>query len=253
MPLTGFSTLGSSGTVGADTGFGDMGTTFEQLFWRAFDSCYNGAREKLHPNVIYIFELCTPDNKVVVDYENDNLPLLAARDAQTMREFNVESFSGTFDIATGYGRWGDIGILIDKANERPGSKHEGFVVVDSNHNRIKVKGKSYVQMHRVKGNGNPSFFELWKNNDLVEFWTYFPEYKKIFQELLSRIDDAAFLVEGFVNEYSTMNQKDFAAQVLHYHPKVSNAMFSIRGGKVKGFIDWLTEQKEEKFEDIFSL
>lgn len=244
--------VSTSGTVGADIRFGKMEITFEQLFWRAFDSYYNGAREKLQPDVVYIFELCTPDNKVVVNYESDNLPLLAARDAKTMREINVESFSGTFDIATEFGRWGDVNLLIDWANGRPGSKHEGFVVVDSNRNRIKVKGKSYVQMHRVKSNGDPSFFELWKNDDLVEFWTYFPEYKESFQKLISRIDDAAFFVEGFVSQYSHMNQKDFAAQVLYHHPKVCGAMFSIRAGKVNGFVDWLMEQNEKKFEEIFS-
>lgn len=241
--------VSTSGTVGANIRFGEMDMTFEDLFWRAYDASYS--REKLDPSIIYVFELCTPDNKVVVDHKFDYLPLLAARDARTMEEIYVESFSGLFAIATEYGRWSDIGKLIEWANERKGAEHEGFVVVDKHWNRIKVKGESYVQMHRTKGNGDPSFFELWKNDDLVEFWTYFPEFKERFQKKLSRIEDAAFMVEGFVREYSTMNQKEFAAQVLYYHPKVSGAMFSIRAGKVDGFVDWMMQQTEKKFEEIF--
>lgn len=241
--------VSTSGTVGANIRFGEMDMTFEDLFWRAYDASYS--REKLDPSIIYVFELCTPDNKVVVDHKFDYLPLLAARDARTMEEIYVESFSGLFAIATEYGHWSDIGKLIEWANERKGAEHEGFVVVDKHWNRIKVKGESYVQMHRTKGNGDPSFFELWKNDDLVEFWTYFPEFKERFQKKLSRIEDAAFMVEGFVREYSTMNQKEFAAQVLYYHPKVSGAMFSIRAGKVDGFVDWMMQQTEKKFEEIF--
>jgi hypothetical protein len=243
--------VSTSGTVGANIRFGEMDATFEQLFWRAFEANYGDPREKLDPKVVYVFELCTPDNKVVVDHKFDYLPLLAARDARTMEEIYVESFSGLFAIATEYGRWSDIGKLIEWANERKGAEHEGFVVVDKHWNRIKVKGESYVQMHRTKGNGDPSFFELWKNDDLVEFWTYFPEFKERFQKKLSSIEDAAFMVEGFVREYSTMNQKEFAAQVLYYHPKVSGAMFSIRAGKVDGFVDWMMQQTEKKFEEIF--
>lgn len=241
--------VSTSGTVGANIRFGEMDMTFEDLFWRAYDASYS--REKLDPSVIYVFELCTPDNKVVVDHKFDYLPLLAARDARTMEEIYVESFSGLFAIATEYGHWSDIGKLIEWANERKGAEHEGFIVVDKDWNRIKVKGESYVQMHRTKGNGDPSFFELWKNDDLVEFWTYFPEFKERFQKKLSRIEDAAFFVEGFVREYSHMDQKEFAAQVLYHHPKVSGAMFSIRAGKVTGFVDWLMQQNEKKFEEIF--
>jgi len=243
--------VSTSGTVGANISFGEMDVTFEDLFWRAFEFNYSESREKLDPDVVYIFELCTPDNKVVVDYKFDYIPLLAARDARTMEEIYVESFSGLFAIATEHGRWSDIGRLMEWANERKGSEHEGFIVVDKNWNRIKVKGKSYVQMHRVKGNGNPSFFELWKNDDLIEFWTYFPEYKEKFQKMISRLDDATFMTEGFVRLYANMDQKDFAAIVIKHHPKVSGAMFSIRAKKVSGFIDWLTQQNEKKFEEIF--
>ena len=238
------------GTVGADIRFGEMDMTFEQLFWRAFKNC-NYSRELLQKDVVYVFELCTPENKVVVDHKFDRLPLLAARDARTMEEIYVESFSGIFDIVTEHGVWSNLDGLVEFANDRSGAEHEGFVVVDSNWNRIKVKGESYVQMHRVKGNGDPSFFELWKNDDLVEFCTYFPEYKEKFQNMISRVDDAAFMVESFVRLYADMDQKDFAAQVLNHHPKVSGAMFSIRAGKVTGFVDWLMQQNEKKFEEIF--
>jgi len=243
--------VSTSGTVGADIRFGEMDMTFEQLFWRAFEANYGDPRKKLDPGVVYVFELCTPDNKVVVDHKFDYLPLLGARDAATMEEIYVESFSGLFAIATEYGHWSDIGRLVEWANGRKGSEHEGFVVVDKHWNRIKVKGESYVQMHRVKGNGDPSFFELWRNDDLVEFWTYFPEFKERFQRRLARIEDSAFFVEGFVREYSHMDQKQFAAQVLHHHPKVSGAMFSIRSGKVDGFVNWLMQQNEKRFEEIF--
>jgi hypothetical protein len=241
--------VSTSGTVGANIRFGEMDLTFEDLFWRAYDANYS--REKLDSNVVYIFELCTPDNKVVVDHAFDYLPLLAARDARTMEEIYVESFSGLFAIATEYGHWSDIGKLIEWANERKGSEHEGFVIVDKDWNRIKVKGESYVQMHRVKGNGDPSFFELWKNDDLVEFWTYFPEYKKEFQDRVCRIGDVAFMVENFVRLYADMDQKEFAAQVLHYHPKVSGAMFGLRSGKHQSFVCWLMDQTEKKFKELF--
>lgn len=242
--------VSTSGTVGGDVAFGPMPMTFEQLFWSTFDKV-GYAREDLDPRLVYVFELCTPHNRVVVNHKVERLPLLAVRDAMDMTELPPERCQGQFQIASHFKMMRDMEAVLRVAEQLKGSEHEGFVIVDKHFNRLKVKGRSYVQMHRAKGNGDPSFFELWKNDDLVEFWTYFPEFKDEFQRKLARVEDVAFFVEGFVREYSHMDQKTFAAQVLHHHPKVSSAMFAIRACKADGFISWLQEQNEKKFEEIF--
>ena len=108
--------------------------------------------DTLNKNYTYIFELVSPDNQIVIRYSEARLCHLGTRDNVTGREL-------------------DIGIGINKPKEYPLHSleackkavtelnkgdfpdAEGFVVVDANWHRIKVKSPEYLVWHHAVNNG----------------------------------------------------------------------------------------------------
>lgn len=104
--------------------------------------------DTLDKNYTYIFELTTKENKVVIDYEEDQLYHIGTKNNFTGKEISI-----------------DIGIIKPKEYElnslekcieaakqlNSGNKikAEGFVVVDKNYNRIKIKSPAYIGVHHL--------------------------------------------------------------------------------------------------------
>jgi hypothetical protein len=242
--------VSTSGSVMGAGNVGSSGKSFEELFWETFD--YNDYRVcNLNPNYCYIFELCAPENRIVVNYDQAMLRLLAVRDrSNDFVELPLDEFKFKFWVADFY----DFGAdnIVDAVNAR-GSDHEGFIVCDANGNRIKVKSDVYVQLHRVRGNGEPDFSELWLNDDLDEFLLHFPEYGKRFQPLLDRMNNLNVFVCQFVDLHKNYNQKEFAEIVLANHSKLSGAMFALRAGKCVDFFNYLQGVSSKKLDQLLGL
>ena len=242
--------VSTSGSVGGAGNVGDSGLTFEQLFWDTFRYMRYNAFD-LDPNYCYVFELCAPENRIVVKYEEPMLRLLAVRDRKNnFEELSLAGFSRNFWVAESFNFGADQ--LLEAVNAR-GVDHEGFIVCDANGNRIKVKSDVYVQLHRVRGNGEPDFSELYLNDDLDEFLLHFPDYSEKFNALRENLALVAWGVEEFVRLYSGYSQKEFAAIVLENHPKVSGAMFSLRAGKCANFYEYVSQMKPKQLDALLGL
>jgi hypothetical protein len=242
--------VSTSGSVGGAGNVGESGLTFQELFWDAFwSSGYDTGF--LDTSYCYVFELCAPENRIVVKYEERMLRLLTVRDrSRDFIELPLEQFDHLFETAESYnfGGW----QLVEEVNAR-GVDHEGFIVCDANGNRIKVKSDVYVQLHRVRGNGEPDFSELYLNGDLEEFLLHFPEYGEKFNGYVEKLDDIGFFVNGFVKLYSEYSQKEFAGIVLENHPNVSGAMFGIRSGKYRDFAHFVEDMKPKQLDRLLGL
>lgn len=230
--------VSTSGTVAGASQVGDTGKLFSELFWQVFHHV-GYSLGQLDEGKCYIFELCHRDNKIVVDYPEPKLPLLAVRDrTQNFEELPLEEFArdNGFSIPESYAISNpqDIANFV---NSRDG-KYEGVVLFDGV-GRAKSKSDIYCQLHRVKGNGTPDFAELFLNDDLEEFLLHFPEFSSKFNTLLSIIERMGSTVESMLAKYNHMDQKEFAISVLKEAPKVSAACFSIRSGKHHSFSAWV--------------
>jgi hypothetical protein len=242
--------VSTSGSVGGAGNVGSSGKSFEELFWETFDYC-EYRKSDLDSDNCYVFELCAPENRIVVNYSEPQLRLLAVRNRRdNFAELPLCDFAESFDVAESFEFGADE--LVARVNER-GVEHEGFIVCDSNGNRIKVKSDVYVQLHRVRGNGEPDFSELFLNDDLDEFLLHFPEYSDKFNALRERLSEIGFFVEGFVNLYSGYSQKEFAGIVLENHPNVSGAMFGIRAGKFANFAEYVAQIKPKQLDALLGL
>ena len=111
-----------------------------------------GERE-LDKDYTYILELTSPDNRVVVPYTNDHLSHTGTRNNLTGEEtkgyiglrgpiyYDIHTIKDCIEYATRMNEKED-GVVSAVENE-------GFVVVDGNWNRIKVKSPEYMIMHHI--------------------------------------------------------------------------------------------------------
>ncbi len=120
----------------------------------------------LNPNYTYLFEIIYPQNKIVVDYGNqEDLVLLAMIDTQTGQELplattgfpQVKKYDGLTDLQA-----------LKKLNW---DNSEGFVIKFQNGFRLKIKFADYVRLHRIMtGISNQMIWEHLKENIPLDSW-----------------------------------------------------------------------------------
>ena len=173
---------------------------------------WDGFVASLDKNYCYTFELATQDNVVVVPHKGYHLYYLGQYHIKNELEefiphwgteccktYNFTSLEEVQQAAT---------FLDDN--------QEGFVVVDENWNRIKVKGNQYFKLHFMLNNGMPDYLKLILNNGKDEFLSYFPRFKKGFAEVEGKLADIEWYAELLRNTTSSIwdySRKDFAASI----------------------------------------
>lgn len=187
--------------------------------------------DNLDQNCTYIFELVSPYNRVVVPYKEIEIYHIGTRNNVTLSEISV-------DIGVkkpkSY-RFNTEAEVTAMASSLPFSE-EGYVVVDDNWNRVKIKGPAYIAIHHLKNNGvinKKRALALIMMNEHEEFLAYFETYRKYFDNiseafnkyLKSIKDDVSIL---YNKTFST--KKDYALFVKEL--TFPSLMFLMWDGKV---------------------
>lgn len=235
--------VATTGTPDAGGPVNNGAMIFADLFWETL-GLYLGEDWDAPPwesaDWCYLFELTTPHNRVVVNHLQAGLTLLGVRDrvsgawiqtTQTVmarvvppvREFPLQSFAA---------------IEATFAGMDPLAQ-EGYVVVDVQGNRVKVKHPGYVALHHMKdGMTAKSMLEVIQRGEVPEVTVHFPELAEAFGQIKAQYDALASAIDAaYLPIKETETQKDFAAQALAF--PYSAALFDIRRGKAadgKGFL-----------------
>jgi hypothetical protein len=175
--------VSSSGhpTAGGEFGY-DVSRTFADAFWQTFEAL--GMR---HPPLYglgntFMLELCAKENRIVVRHDRPRLVLHGARDMETGLEIARDRLA---ELATEVG-WelvkeypiATIEDCLAAAEALDPVATEGFVVVDANFNRVKVKSPRYVMLHHMRGEGMSQrrAIEIWQSGETAEVLANFPEF-----------------------------------------------------------------------------
>jgi hypothetical protein len=170
-----------------------------------------------------MFELVSLANRIVVKYEEPKLIFHGARMLETGREKHLEwleiAACGFFDSH----RWNwpviksfpikSLAEALSAAEHLNGALQEGFVVVDKDFNRVKIKSPQYVQLHHLKGNNQFSTrraIELCQTGEIEECLLHFPEVEtkvRPIQRFLEEVSRKAY--EYFIN-HRHLTRKDYA-------------------------------------------
>ena len=151
--------VASSGTPRASGSFGDADITFHDAFWNIFNKLEMTLPVSRLSDITFMFELCDQPNRIVVKHDKPRLVLHGARDLSTGRELDrgelkqiAEAYN--WDYVRSYAIT-SIEECLAAAEALDPIKTEGFVVVDAEFHRVKIKSPRYVILHHMKGATTP--------------------------------------------------------------------------------------------------
>ncbi len=230
-------------TTGTPDGSGPVGSLdlcFADLFWRTL------GRDNLDhiPDArgrTFMFELCTPHNRVIVPHRESRAVLLSVRDLDTMQEERPGNYADFFPVVREFPLGSFEEALATFATIDP-LRQEGYVVVDGHFNRVKVKHPGYVAIHHLKGEGVPTpkrFLEIARTGEGSELLAHFPEWASDYEAVKAKYEALADELGRQFREISATSttQKEFALKATK--TRCSAALFAVRAGKsetVRGFL-----------------
>jgi len=193
----------------------------------------------------FVGELLSPYNQVVKYHNTTNFILLTIVNNITGKEWQ-QSTTDEFNKDWCFVRpkehhfKSDVECFayLDKLNEER-STDEGFVLIDSNGLRLKIKNKYYVLLHSLNGNGEMTSLKkllpVILNGEIDEIISYFPHLKDIVSDVKMRLDlllSELLLVWDCAKDIES--QKDFANKIIPL-TKMSSILFKVRkaGGDIK--------------------
>lgn len=239
--------MDANGTVGFD---GNV--MFCSLFWKIFDKKYReflfveeAEDYALDSDCCYTFELATPLNRVVSRYDVERLPLIGVRNVKTLQEIHPGSAEFDWAERPAYYKLDSFEDCVRMASELP-QLDEGYVVCDSQFNRVKVKNPAYVAISHLKESMTASIKGLVTiacKNEGEEFLTYFPEYRQTYEDIRAKLAAAKATGQAIFDELRHIeSQKEFALALIAKKYPFQGMLFSMRAGKLKsfeeGFADW---------------
>ena len=264
-------------TTGTAEGEGEvnnkMGTTFNDLFWDTVKTKYGvnrsgtnrNAKFKLSPDHIYVFELTTPYNIVVKPHGESSATLLTVRDRTTLKEIAYVTLKETsknlgVPLVKAYDmNAGNAGVLV-KTFENMVWHDEGYVVVDANFNRVKIKNPAYVAVHHLKSKTSEhAIIDIVKTNEIDEFIATFPDRKVEIEglhvnyvKLVKTLEDAwDSLKDKRPKNITPKEKKKFAMSVFELINKeglkdYSGMFFGMNDGKIETVQEYMMKYDNKK-------
>jgi RNA ligase len=202
-------------------------------------------------HLTFCFEIIYPENRIVLDYGNDEKLVLLGTFDKNGKEIDVEMWSQYgFDVVKKYDGIKDFKELKSMVKDN----QKGFVVKFSNGDRVKVKGVEYLRLHKIMTNVTTTgVWEYLKNGEDVlellkdvpdEFYNKIKSYSKDLRYAYFQISErAGKLHDGFrYGKYGDVDpeptKKEFAEFVLKREKILHPVMFAMWDKKDYSEIIW---------------
>jgi len=193
----------------------------------------------------YLFEIIYPENRIVVDYGNEEkLVVIGGIHTETGEEVPDSSLfwmqEAGFEIVTTYKTWGEG---YDLLKEEISKYKEGYVIRFKNGFRMKIKGDEYKRLHKILTNvSNRDIWEYLKDNkSFDELLEKVPDefnnwVKDTIKDLTARFEDIDNEYNDIFNLIHSIDRKKFAEKAINYtYPSILFAMYD---GKPTHNIIW---------------
>jgi T4 RnlA family RNA ligase len=241
-----------------DNGLFTFRTLFEKALKDTTELDFNEFVKCLYPNNTYCFELTTPYNRIVVDYKNNGITLLAVRDLMTGLEVypdQCDLIKANIVPCVQAHTYTTVDELVNWVSSLNPMEHEGVVVRDSNFNRIKVKNAAYVAYNKVRdrlATSERNIVELIlaeKDDDVISMLP--EEIVKNLQKIKAGIvmfikDYDAHYQAAFqeANQIAPGDKKTFAILVTKNKQLWSAPFFQMFEGKASNMMDFIRKARK---------
>lgn len=245
--------VSTSGTPDASGQVNRNGTTFHDYFFSIFNNLIGGNIPGLAQEYTFMLELCGPQNRVVVVHSEPSLHIIGGRHTPSGKEISASEAHRVLGGKIPHVKSFNLAspeLIHDSFSSMSPLSQEGYVVVDSRFNRVKIKHPGYVALHHAKdGLGAKAFIEIARTGETSEVINAFPEFAGEIENYKKRVDSLINNIEKSYEEFSHIeNQKDFALCVIKL--PWSGALFQIRSGKVPSAKQFVRDMNIDKLQEI---
>lgn len=204
-------------------------------------------------NATHMFELTSKYNKILVEYEGEpRLTYLGSRKLDTFKEYQYPCLKKSFKVPKLY----DLKNLEEVKQvcaQITDLSEEGFVVVDKNYNRIKVKSPHYIKAAHciTKFSSFKGIIKLLKNEEIDEILSYCPkEEKEKVEEVKNNLMKISKIISIVFYHYNNIkDQKEFAIAIKDY--PYNTLLFKKRKNNALKFYDELLELNDKKIKELY--
>jgi RNA ligase len=231
--------------------------------------------DRLLKGFTYLFEIIYSENRIVCQYDYEDLVLLAVIDNKDGYELRIHDNDIHLEGIRFRNLYSNLGFKIVKKYDgvrdyselksKISQNQEGFVVKFGNGMRMKIKGEEYVRLHRIlTGFSNVDIWEYLKDGkDLAELLDRVPdEFDKWVKLTVGEIkynyfqlsERAGKLFDGFMyGKYNDLepetDKKKFAEWVKTQHPVLQPILF--RMFDKKEYSDYIWKVIKPKYSKPF--
>jgi len=243
-----------------DNGLFTFRTLFEKALVETTGYEFDVFTRFLEKSYTYCFELTTPYNRIVVEYKNNGVTLLAVRGLVTLTELDfkhpvVDLLPTCLPLVQGHS-YTTVDELVSWVSSLNPMEHEGVVVRDGQFNRIKVKNAAYVAYNKVRdalATSPRNMVELIlseKDDDVVSF---LPEeivknlqsIKVGIQKVIKKHDEAYQLAKAEADKILPGDKKTFAILVTKDKELWTAPFFQMFDGKALNMKDFIAKNRKD--------
>jgi hypothetical protein len=250
--------------VPLDNGLYTFRTLFEKALKDTNGMSFEEFTSKLDPEITYCFELTSPYNRIVVDYKETKITLIAARRvvyaggdfSDCFDEIDIDKIS-TYGVPHVHAHtFTCVSDLVDWVSTQNPLEHEGVVARDSNFNRVKIKNAAYLAFNRARdilGTSERNCLELvlqGKEDDVIpalpsEIVDRIINIKRGVTTMIKDYDRAYKTFKYASDQISLGNKKTFATIIMGNKDYWSSPMFSIFDGKAYDMKSFISKNRKD--------
>ncbi len=209
--------------------------------WESFTELFS--KEVLNEQT-YTFELVSPMTRVVIPYLKPDIYFIGGRANDSGEEFSPrETLQYYVNIKTP--KQFPINTLesaIETASKLPWDK-EGYVAVDENFNRVKIKSTEWVKAHYVRNNNSitrSTLVDTILKGDQEEFLLYAADYKPYLEDTQNKMKQIYEMMKNSVYKMlniEQINPREYAQMVQKQPRIVQDYLFKLNNGAfVKNYL-----------------
>ena len=199
----------------------------------------------------WVFEYVSPKNRIVTQYEKDELILLGIFRKEYAAEIGANNVDNCAS-ANGFER--PLSIKTDSlsqvlaALDDVGLLDEGYVIYDHRFNRIKIKNPGYLAVSRAVNAGaqlSPRHFAtIVLNGDTDEIASYYDEFADMLFLMRGALEDMLNEVEDLWHKNRDAGSRKELALSVKHHP-LSSLIFMLADGRIENMSGALSHVKPE--------
>jgi hypothetical protein len=260
--------VSTNGTIDAfkaemsDMMYPSFGDYFDDTL-RNYYSDINVFLDGLNKDFTYMFELVGPYNRVVIPYEKPEIYFLGARNKFTGEEYSCTPINAENLGVSRFNRPKIYQLLtLDdciRVAETFSWDQEGFVVCDSNFNRVKIKSPAYVLAHFARNNNvitKKHLIRIVLLNEVEEFMCYAADYKDRLEEVQKQINlfvnIGDKLAEACREMSSILSRPDYA-RLVKAMPDIYQGLLFCNYGTSRTMAEYTAKWNEAKWEEYLEL